>query len=293
MPIVRQGGLFSLFFLFFFAPGITSETQPRCGCTVRLYCSTKADNQEATSEPLSICLCPAAIQKNKHKTFRQFPFSVTCTGRAPATLWLSARDRDRTSVPVSAIRPPRSTLSLPLPLRACPHPPCTCDDRRLKPSPGDSPRGKYDTTGEPYDDDSDGGGTLGYVSACTPPYTPLPGTMPDRTDDGVVICVPLLIRLPLPGTCADIIGDNGNGDSVDEGECDKGVVVSDALFTGRWIDDDGLGIGTPCIGIGILALGATDVALGDDTPDTDRRCIGCENGSSGVSPTRLSTDNPS
>lgn len=90
-------------------------------------------------------------------------------------------------------------------------------------------------------------------------------------------------------------GDSGNGDSIDDGERDSGVVVSDELFTGRWIDEDGLGIGTPCVGIGIACrvLGTTDVALADEIPDIDRRCVGCEYGSTGVSPTRLSTDNPS
>lgn len=124
------------------------------------------------------------------------------------------------------------------------------DPRRLNPSTGDvSLCGKYDTTGDPYDDDNDGGGTLGYVNACTFP-TPPPGTPFDCTDDddgGVVICVPLLITLLPAGTCAESAGENGNGDgdSVDEGEYESGVVVSDVPFCGRWIDDDGLGIGTP------------------------------------------------
>ena len=253
------------------------------------------------------------------------------------TLRLSALDLDLgTNVPVSAILPPRSTLALRLPLLPFPHTvpvpavapvpepipvpvpvpistpgtpgtppphPRPTDPRRLNGSAGEFSRcGKYDTTGDPYDDDNDGGGTLGYVNACTPDTAYGAPTPPDCTDDddgGVVNCVPLLNTLLPAGTCADKTGENGNGDSIDEGECESGVVVSDVLFSGRRIDDDGRGIGTPCDGIGTAcvvagrAIGYPTDVLGDDTPDVDRRCVGCEYGSPGVNPTKLSTDNPS
>jgi hypothetical protein len=231
-----------------------------------------------------------------------------------ATPRLSALDLDLgTNVPVSAILAPRSTLSRRLTLLPFPHPvplstpagtppPHPRDPRRLNGSTGDalSRCGKYDTTGDPYDDDNDGGGTLGYVNACTPDTAcggPTPPDCTDPDDGGVVNCVPLLNTLLPAGACADNAGENGNGDSIDEGECESGVVVSDALFSGRRIEDDGRGIGTPCDGIGTACVVAgrayPDVTVGDDTPDVDRRCVGCENGSTGVNPTKLSTDNPS
>ena len=266
-------------------------------------------------------------EKAKTNTYRSSStFSDTWTGLAVvagATPRLSALDLDLgTNVPVSAILPPRSTLSLRLPLLPFPHlvPPAADapvpapiplstpagthprDPRRLNGSTGDvlSRCGKYDTTGDPYDDDNDGGGTLGYVNACTPDTAyggPTPPECTDDDDGGVVNCVPLLNTL-LP---AGATGENGNGDSIDEGECESGVVVSDdVLFSGRRIEDDGRGIGTPCDGIGTACVVAgraagypTDVIVGDDSPDVDRRCVGCENGSTGVNPTKLSTDNPS
>lgn len=105
-------------------------------------------------------------------------------------------------------------------------------------------------------------------------------------DGGVVICVPLLTKLAgfVPTT-----GENGNGDSVEEGECDNGVLLSDILFVGRRIDEEGRGIGTPWIACG----GCVTDVLGDDRLDTDRRCVGCEYGSAEDRPTRLSTDKPS
>lgn len=224
---------------------------------------------------------------------------------------LSALDLDLTNVPVSAILPPRSTLSLRLPFLPFPHPvpvPISTPDtppprprapelRRLNGSTGEfSLCGKYDTTGDPYDDDNDGGGTLGYVNACTPDTAfgcPTPPNCADDDDGGVVMCVPLLNTLPPAGRCADKTGENGNGegDSIDEGECDNGVVASEVLFNGRWITPCD-GIGTACVIADRTAGYPTDV-LGDDTPDIDRRCVGCENGSEGVNPTKLSTDNPS
>lgn len=262
-------------------------------------------------KPIDTKQTNAKKRKKKDITFTVHAYDVDATPR------LSALDLDLTNVPVSAILPPRSTLSLRLRLLPFPHPvplPISAPVPAPTPTPPPRPRapdpgnvslcGKYDTTGDPYDDDNDGGGTLGYVNACTfpTPYPP-PGTTPfDCTDDddgGVVMCVPLLNTLLPAGACAERTGENGNGDSVDEGEYDSGVVVSGVLFCGRWIDDDGRGIGTPCDGIGTACVVGradeytTDV-LGDDTPDIDdRRCVGCENGSKGVNPTRLSTDNPS
>jgi hypothetical protein len=85
------------------------------------------------------------------------------------------------------------------------------------------------------------------------------------------------------------MGENGKGDSVEEGECDNGVLLSDILFVGRRIEEEGRGIGTPWTTCEVCVA---DV-LGDDRFDTDRRCVGCEYGSAEDKPTRLSTDRPS
>jgi len=46
----------------------------------------------------------------------------------------------------------------------------------------------------------------------------------------------------------DPMGENGNGDSEEDGECDKGVLLSDVLFVGLCACDTGRrGMGTPCI----------------------------------------------
>jgi hypothetical protein len=43
----------------------------------------------------------------------------------------------------------------------------------------------------------------------------------------------------------DPMGENGNGDSEEDGECDKGVLLSDVLFVGLWAGRRGMG--TPCV----------------------------------------------
>lgn len=44
----------------------------------------------------------------------------------------------------------------------------------------------------------------------------------------------------------DPMGENGNGDSEEDGECDNGVLVSDVLFVGL-CDTGRRGMGTPCV----------------------------------------------
>ena len=71
------------------------------------------------------------------------------------------------------------------------------------------------------------------------------------------------------------MGENGNSDSIEEGECESGIVV---LFISRQTDDDGHGIGTPCEGAGTTRI-ATSQAVGyhqrtrDETLDVDRRGV--------------------
>ena len=75
---------------------------------------------------------------------------------------------------------------------SCDHP------RRLNGSSGEHSRcRKHDTTGDPYDNDNDGGSTLQYVNACTPDVAYGAPTPPDCTDDGGggVNCIPLLNTL--------------------------------------------------------------------------------------------------
>ena len=71
------------------------------------------------------------------------------------------------------------------------------------------------------------------------------------------------------------MGENGNSNSIDEGECESVVVVSDMLFGSRRIDDDGRGIGTPRDGIGTVCIVAGHaVGYHDETLDVDHRCVG-------------------
>ena len=44
----------------------------------------------------------------------------------------------------------------------------------------------------------------------------------------------------------DVAGENGNGESDEDGEWDSGVLTSDAILIGRGTDD-GRGIGTPFV----------------------------------------------
>ena len=80
--------------------------------------------------------------------------------------------------------------------------------------------------GEPNDDDSDGGGTDGYDRPRAGPACIAECEWKDADDGGVVTCVLLLSRL---AGCPEATGENGNGDSDDEGEWDKGVVRSEKL----------------------------------------------------------------
>jgi len=45
----------------------------------------------------------------------------------------------------------------------------------------------------------------------------------------------------------DVAGENGNGESDDDGECDSGVLTSEAILMGRGTCDDGRGMGTPFV----------------------------------------------
>jgi len=64
-------------------------------------------------------------------------------------------------------------------------------------------------------------------------------------DAGLVMFVVELRKL---AGLVDPIGENGNGDSEEDGECDNGVLVSDVLFVGLCACDIGRrGMGTPCV----------------------------------------------
>lgn len=76
--------------------------------------------------------------------------------------------------------------------------------------------GAWKAVGEPKEEDSDGGGTIGYVSV-EGATRAAPGLY---DDDGVVNCVLTLVKLA--GT-----GESGKGDSDDEGELDCGVLDSE------------------------------------------------------------------
>jgi hypothetical protein len=89
---------------------------------------------------------------------------------------------------------------------------------------------------------------------------------------------PVLVLRKLAGF-VELIGEKGNGESEDDGECDNGVLPSEGLlFMGRWIWEGGRGIGTPCDcgALGSLAGGARMEVDGEDALDSDLRCVGCE-----------------
>ena len=86
----------------------------------------------------------------------------------------------------------------------------------------------------------------------------------------MVVCVFTLVELAG-------MGDNGNGDSADEGECESGVFASEGRFVGRRTWEEGLGMGTPCGGRGICGCGNKETTgETDEAFETDRRCVGCE-----------------
>ena len=83
----------------------------------------------------------------------------------------------------------------------------------------------YETVGEPKDEESEGGGTEGYVSPRegAPKVTP-----PGLKDVGGLVRLLVRLRLAAPG---DVMGENGNGESdEDEGEWDSGVLPSEKLL---------------------------------------------------------------
>jgi hypothetical protein len=100
-----------------------------------------------------------------------------------------------------------------------------------------------------------------------------------EADEGGVVTFVLLLTT-LAGF-VEVTGENGKGESDEDGECDRGVLPSEGLWTGRWIWDDGRGMGTPFIeGIGTPfvgreAVGSTrmevDVDGEDDAVDHDLR----------------------
>lgn len=84
------------------------------------------------------------------------------------------------------------------------------------------------TDGEPKDDERDGGGTDGYESVCTEVAGYGAGGFEFREADegGVVTFVLLLKRL---AEFVEVTGENGNGESDEEGECERGVLLSEGL----------------------------------------------------------------
>jgi len=130
----------------------------------------------------------------------------------------------------------------------------------------------YDTTGEPNEEDKEGGGTEGYDSVCKVAGNGAGGfELREPDEGGVVKLVPLLTKL---AGLVEAIGEKRNGDSEEEGECESGVFVSEALLVGRWICDGGRGIGTPCV-VRDICEWTTEVP-GDDRFEMDLRCVGCE-----------------
>jgi hypothetical protein len=95
----------------------------------------------------------------------------------------------------------------------------------------------------------------------------------DVEEGGVVMFVLLLTRLV---AWVDVIGENGNGDSEEEGECERGVVCSEVLLLGRVSWDSPRGMGTPCVERD-KADGRTRTDVdGEDAEDDeyDLRCVG-------------------
>lgn len=104
--------------------------------------------------------------------------------------------------------------------------------------------------GDPNDDESEGGGTEGYDKFRERAPNVVPGFEFKDIDVGGLVRLVFVLK-KLAGL-VDVTGENGNGDSEDEGECDRGVFPSDPL-KGRCIWDGGRGIGTPFMGRAQLA----------------------------------------
>jgi hypothetical protein len=107
------------------------------------------------------------------------------------------------------------------------------ESRRLSGSIGDCDGSLcdmlYEIVGEPNDEDRDGGGTDGYDKPREgTPYVTGGFEFSEADEGGVVKVVLLLTKL---AGLVDVTGENGKGDSDEEGECDKGVVRSDILFS--------------------------------------------------------------
>jgi hypothetical protein len=74
----------------------------------------------------------------------------------------------------------------------------------------------YDIVGEPYEEERDGGGTDGYErTRDIAPYEVGGLELSEPEEGGVVKLVLLLTRL---AGFVDVTGENGNGDSEDDGE---------------------------------------------------------------------------
>jgi hypothetical protein len=96
----------------------------------------------------------------------------------------------------------------------------------------------------------------------------------EAEDGGLVRVVLLLTKL---AGFVDMTGENGKGDSEEEGEWDNGVVRSDMLVN-RGIWDDGRGMGTPCVerefDDGRIRTDVDGEEAEDE--DCDLLCVGCE-----------------
>ena len=78
-----------------------------------------------------------------------------------------------------------------------------------------------------------------------------------------------------------VIGENGNGDSEDDGDWDKGWLPSIPELLGRWIWEGGRGIGTPCVvGRGMCVDKCMIEVEGEEDVfeyvDDDLLCVGWE-----------------
>lgn len=104
----------------------------------------------------------------------------------------------------------------------------------------------YGTDGDPNEEEREGGGTDGYDNPRDGAPKVIGGlVLNDREEGGLVIFVLLLRKL---AGLVDVIGENGKGDSEDEGEWESGVLPSEVLFFCRRTCEGGRGIGTPCVG---------------------------------------------